>query len=135
MSSPPEPRFATLDYLAEVAKDWVVSSFAAAEKSDFVLAPHRFEFDGSIVRRRRLSRRSREAADPLAFASRARTPTAWARSETVTLLAESPSESFAYQQEVVEILGVQEGDVLAEAATVVRIPALPPCLGRFWTVA
>jgi hypothetical protein len=132
----PQPRLATLDYLAEVAKDWVVSSFAAAADSDFVIAPHRFEFNGSTVRRRRLPRRSREAADPLALAGSTRTPTAWARSETVTLLADSAAGgSFAFQQEIVEIIGVEEDDVLAEAATVVRIPTLPPCLGRFWTVA
>lgn len=133
MSSP--PRLATLDYLAEVAKDWAVSSFAEAANDKFVLAPHRFEFDGSNVRRHRLPRRSREAADPLGFAGRPRKPMAWARSETATLFADFTSGSVAYEQEIVEILGVEEDDLVAEAACVVRIGDLPPCLGRFWTVA
>ena len=34
MSSPPDLN--TLGYLTEVAKDWVTSSFAATEDSDFV---------------------------------------------------------------------------------------------------
>jgi hypothetical protein len=132
----PQPRVAVLDYLAEVAKDWVASSFAAAEDSDFVLAPQRFQFIGSTVRRGEVPRRSREAADPLASAGSAQPPTVWARSDTVTLLADSTDGgSVAYEQEIVEIVGVEEDDVLAEAATVVRIPALPPCLGRFGTVA
>ena len=42
----------TLGYLTEVAKDWVTSSFAATQDSEFVLAPHRFELTGSTVRRR-----------------------------------------------------------------------------------
>jgi hypothetical protein len=129
-----QPRLATLDYLAEVAKDWAVSSFAAAGDGTFVLTPHRFEFDGTTVRRRRLSRRSRETADPLAFAGRAGKPVAWARSDIATLFADTTSGGVAYEQEIVEILGVEEDDVLAEAACVVRIPNLPPCLGPFWTV-
>ena len=39
-----------------------------------------------------------------------------------------------YQQEIVEIIGVEADDLLVEAAMVVRIQGLPPCLGRFWTV-
>ncbi len=79
----PEPRLATLDYLAAVAKDWAISTFAAVKDSlaDCV--------DGTSV---------------------------------------------AYKQEIVEIIGVEENDVVAEAAMVVRIPHLPPCLGRFWSV-
>jgi hypothetical protein len=43
--------------------------------------------------------------------------------------------SVAYKQEIVEIIGVEEDDVVAEAAmVVVRIPGLPPCLGRFWSI-
>ena len=131
----PPPRLAALDYLAEVAKDWAVTSFAAAANDKFVLAPHRFEFDGSNVLRHRLPRRSREAADPLGFVGRPRNPMAWARSETATLFADSTSGSVAYQQEIVEIVGVEDDDLVAEAACVVRIRDLPPCLGRFWTVA
>jgi hypothetical protein len=126
------PRLATLDYLAEVAKDWAVSSFAAAEDGDFVLVPHRFELDRHTVRRRPLSPVSSEASDPLAAVGHAGHPVAWARSDVVTLLADSESGSVEYQQEIVEILGVEEDDILAEAAFVVRIPGFPPCLGRFW---
>jgi hypothetical protein len=129
-----QSRAATVEYLAEVAKDWAVSSFAAAEDSDFALAPHRFEFHGSTVRRLRLPPRSREAADPLAHAERRRKPIAWARGEILTQLADSPSGSFAYDQEIVEVLGVEAGEVVAAAATVMRAPGLPPCIGRFWTV-
>jgi len=129
------PPLATLDYLAEVAKDWAISSFAAAEDSDFALVPHRFELDGHTVRRHRIARRSREAVSPLATAGRPRNPGAWARSEMVTLFADSESGSVAYQQEIVEILGVEEEVVLAEAASVVRIPGLPPCLGQFGAIA
>jgi hypothetical protein len=97
--------------------------------------PHRFDLDGSTVQRSRLPRRSREAADPLAVATRRRTPTAWARNDTVVLIADcADGESVAYHQEIVEIIGVEEDDVVAEAATVIRIPGLPPCLGRFWSV-
>jgi hypothetical protein len=130
----PQPRVTSIEYLAEVAKAWATSSFASARDDTFALAPHRFELDGATVRRRRLRRRSREASDPLAVADRMRTPAVWARSETATLLADSPSGSVAYEQEIVEILAVEDDDVLAEAAAVVRIPDLPPCLGRFWTV-
>lgn len=128
MSTP--PRLATLDYLAEVAKDWALSSFAAAEDSTFVLTPHRFELDGHTVRRRRLSTRSREASGPLAAVRRVRDPVAWARSDIVTLLADSESGSVEYQQEIVEILGAEEDDVLAEAAFVIRIPGFPPASAR-----
>jgi hypothetical protein len=127
----PPPRLATLDYLAEVAKDWVLSSFAAAEDSLFTLDPHRFELDGHTVRRRRISRRSREATDPLPTAGRTRDPVAWAYSGVVTVLADLESGSVAYEQEIVEILGAEEDGVLVEAAYVVRIPGFPPCLGPF----
>jgi hypothetical protein len=133
VSTPPD--IATLDYLAEVAKDWTLSRFAAAESSDFAFAAHRFELDGHTVRRRRLSRRSREAADPLHAVGRTRHAVAWARSAIVTLLADSESGTLAFQQEIVEILAVDGADVLAEAATVVRIPGCPPCLGRFSAAA
>jgi hypothetical protein len=130
MSTP--PRLVTLEYLTEVAKDWAVSSFAAAEDSDFVLIPHRFELDGPTVRRSRLSPDSKEASNPLAAVGRPRRPVAWARSDTVTLLADSESGPVQFEQEVVEVLAVDEDDVLADAAFVVRFPDFPPCLGAFW---
>ena len=129
------PSLATLDYLAEVAKDWTLSRFAAAETSDFALAAYRFELDGHTVRRRRLSGRSREAADPLQAVGRTWHAVAWARTADVTLLADSDSGTVAFQQEIVEIIGVEGDDVLAEAAPVVRIPGFPPCLGRFSSAA
>jgi hypothetical protein len=126
---------ATLDYLAEVAKDWAVSSFASADDPGFTLKPHRFELDGLTVRRRGLARRSREASDPLAAASRPEHPVAWARSVQVVLLTDSPSGPVAYEQEIVEVLAADGEAILAEAAHVVRIGDLPPCIGRFWTAA
>jgi hypothetical protein len=130
-----EPYVAALDYLAEVAKDWALSGFAEAESSDFTLRPHRFELDGFAVLRRPLSRRSREAGNPLDCIGRSRTPTAWARSTTLTVLLDSDSGSEAYEQEIVEVIGVEADDVVAAAACVVRSPGMPPCLGPFWTVA
>jgi hypothetical protein len=129
MTTDGSPRVATLDYLAEVAKDWTVSAFAAAQAGDFALPPHRFEFHGSTVRRRRLPPASREAADPLGAVGRSRRPVVWAHAATLTLMAGRA----AYDQEIVEVLGVDGDEVVAAAASVVRIPGLPPCLGRFWT--
>ena len=127
MSSPPDLN--TLGYLTEVAKDWVTSSFAAAEDSDFVLAPHRFELAGSTVRRRSLPAGCPEATDP--WANPVDGAVAWAHSEKVTLLVDAGDETVAVEQEIIEILALDGDDVLAEAACVVRITDLPPCLGRF----
>jgi hypothetical protein len=130
-----KPRLTTLDYLVEVAKDWATSRFATAEDSNFTLTPHRFDLNRTTVRRHRIPRQSREVADPFTFARKRPAATAWARSDTVVLLTDcEDGESVAYQQEIVEIIGVEDDDVLAEAAMVVRIPGLPPCLGRFWNV-
>lgn len=131
---PTPPTLATLEYLAEVAKDWVVAAFAAAVDGDFVLAPHRFELDGATVLRSKVTRRSREAVDPLAVRSRSRRSTAWARSDTLTVLHDAPSGPVAYEQEIVEILVVVDDAVIAQAAHVVRTVDLPPCLGGFWSV-
>jgi hypothetical protein len=128
-----QPDLTTLDYLVHVAKDWVISTFAAAGDSDFTLAPHRFELRGSTVRRRTLAADCPEASNPLPHAGPVDGAVAWARSENVTLLIDSDRETVAVDQEVVEILAVDGDDVLAEAACVVRITNLPPCLGRFWS--
>jgi hypothetical protein len=128
MSSPPDLN--TLGYLTEVAKDWVTSSFAATQDSDFVLAPHRFELTGSTVRRRSLPADC-PAADP--WANPVDGAVAWAHSEKVTLLVDAGDETVAVEQEIIEILAVDGDDVLAEAASVVRITDLPPLLGRFGT--
>jgi hypothetical protein len=122
-----------LGYLAEVAKDWVNSSFAATDDAQFTLAPHRFELAGATVRRRSLPAGSPEATDPLPCSAPASGAVAWARSERVTLLVDTDSETVAVEQEVVEILAVDGEDILAEAACVIRISDLPPCLGRFWS--
>lgn len=133
MSSP--PRLTALDYIAAVAKDWAANSFAGAEDTDFSLAPHRFDLDGSTVRRLTLPPTSEEAADPFTLAGSRREPTAWARCDTVTLIADcDDGESVVYRQEIVEVIAVEEDDIVAEAATVIRIPGLPPCLGRFSSV-
>ena len=58
------PRIATIEYLVEVAKDWTLARFAAAENSEFVLVPHRFELRGARVRRHALPPDSHEAASP-----------------------------------------------------------------------
>lgn len=115
----------TLDYIAEVAKDWVTGAFAAAEDSDFALAPHRFELDGHTVRRHRL-------AAEIDLAEAAERPAAWVRKDVVTVRGDAGYGRVEYEQEIVEILGVEDDDVLEEAAFVVRIPGLPPCLGPFW---
>jgi hypothetical protein len=127
MSSPPDLN--TLGYLTEVAKDWVTSSFAATEDSDFVLAPHRFELTGSTVRRRSLPPGCPEATDP--WANPVDGAVAWAHSERAILLVDAGDETFAVEQEIVESLAVDGDDVLAEAACVVRVTDLPPCLGPF----
>jgi hypothetical protein len=126
-----EPYVAALDYLAEVAKDWAASSFAAAQRSDFELRPHRFELDGYAVLSRPLSRR---AGDPFDCIGSATAPTAWARGTTLTVLVDSGSASESYEQEIVEVIGVEAADIVAAAACVVRSPGMPPCLGPFWTV-
>jgi hypothetical protein len=129
-----DPHVAALDYLAEVVKDWAVSSFAAAESAEFTLRPHRFELDGFAVLRRPLSRRCREARSPLDYIGFTTTPTAWARSETLTVLVGSEPASDTYEQEIVEVLCVEADEIVAAAACVVRSPGLPPCLGPFWAV-
>jgi hypothetical protein len=131
MSSPLDLN--ALGYLTEVAKDWVTSSFAGTDDSDFVLTPHRFELTGSTVRRQSLPAGCPEASDPLPSADQIDGAVAWARRQTVTLLVDSDDETVAIQQEIVEILAVDGDEILAEAACVVRIKDLPPCLGRFWS--
>jgi hypothetical protein len=124
-------RIATIEYLVEVVKDWTLARFAAAETSEFVLVPHRFELRGARVRRRALAPGCREAASPLDAIRRAPIPTVWTHSTLVTLLAESASRTVEFEREMVEILAMDGATVFAEAAAVIRIPGLAPCLGRF----
>jgi hypothetical protein len=125
------PRIAEIEYLVEIAKDWTVGCFASAQRSEFALAPQRFELTGRGVRRRRVKSGSLEAESPLDAGADLASATAWSHGTVVTLLVDSGSTTTAVDQEVVEILAVDGDLVLAEAAAVVRIPGLPPCLGAF----
>jgi hypothetical protein len=125
------PRIAEIQYLVEIAKDWTLGCFAAAQSSEFALPAHRFEFAEAGVRRRRVRPGSLEAVSPLDALADPANPTAWSHSTVVTLLVDSGSTTAAVEQEVVEILAVDGDLVLAEAAVVIRIPGLPPCLGAF----
>jgi hypothetical protein len=126
-------RLRTLEYVVEVAKDWTIAGFAAAQTSDFALAPHRFELLGAAVQRRALSASSIEAQSPLDAVRRARRPTAWAHSTVVTTLADTETGTIQYEHEVVEIVAMHDEEVVAECASVVRIEGFPPCLGPFWS--
>jgi hypothetical protein len=125
------PRIATIEYLVEVAKDWTLARFAAAEHSEFVFVPHRFELSGAHVRRHALPPDCREAVCPFDAVRRAPRPTVWSHSTLVTLLADSHTGTVEFEQEMVEILAMDGETVLAEAAAVIRIPGLGPCLGPF----
>jgi hypothetical protein len=126
-------RLGSLEYVVEVAKDWAVARFAAAQTSDFTLAPHRFELRADAVRRHAISPDSPEGRSPLDAVRRTRQPTAWAHSVVLTMLADTDTGTDQYEQEVVEILAMEEEEILAECASVVRIEAFPPCLGPFWS--
>jgi hypothetical protein len=125
------PRIATIEYLVEAAKDWTLARFAAAEHSEFLLDPHRFELCGSRVRRHALPPDSPEAASPFDAIRRVPRPTVWSHSTLVTLLADCQTGTVEFEQEMVEILAMDGETVLAEAAVVIRIPGLAPCLGPF----
>lgn len=96
-----------------------------------MLVPHRFELRGARVRRHALTPDSHEAASPFSAIRRARTPTVWSHSTLVTLLADSETGKVEFDQEMVEILAMDGETVLAEAAAVIRIAGLSPCLGPF----
>lgn len=125
------PRIAEIEYLVEIAKDWTLGCFASAQSSEFALAPHRFELTGAGVQRRRVRPGSPEAASPLAVMADLANPTVWSHGTVVTLLVDSGPTTTAIEQEMVEILAVDGDLVLADAAAVIRIPGLPPCLGAF----
>ena len=129
------PLLGSLDYLAEVAKDWARHRFATAARSDFALAPSRFDLDRRGVRRRRIAAGSAEAQSPLAVAQPTSRPTAWCRGDVTLILIDTETGTVAYEQEIVEVLAIDGDDVLAEAAFVARAPGLPPCLGRFQLVS
>ena len=125
------PLLGTLDYLAEVAKDWARYRFATAKLSDFALAPCRFDLYRDGARRRQLRPSSPEAESPLAVAEHLVRPTAWCRSDVTLILIDTETETVGYEQEIVEVLAVDGDELLVEAAFVARMPGVPPCLGRF----
>jgi hypothetical protein len=122
---------ASLEYVVEVAKDWTVARFAAAQHSDFMLAPHRFELCHHQVRRSVVTANSAEARSPFEAVRMTAQPTAWTHSALLTMLVDTEDGTVAREQEVIEILAMDERNVLAEMAFVVRILDMPPCLGRF----
>jgi pimeloyl-ACP methyl ester carboxylesterase len=110
-------------YLPEVGQS--LSSFGGDEPAPFLdIDPEGGTF---TVRPDALAETFLQDCDAEIHAGRPRKPMAWARSETATLFADFTSGSVAYEQEIVEILGVEEDDLVAEAACVVRIGDLPPC--------
>jgi hypothetical protein len=132
----PEPRrtpplLGTLDYLAEVAKDWARDRFATAQRGDFALPPHYFELRADRVRRRRIRSLSPEAGSSMTSARGSTRPTAWCHSATLTLLIDTEAGTVALEHEIVEVLVTDGEEIIAEAACVARIPGFPPCLGRF----
>ena len=48
------PRTAEIEYLVEIAKDWTMSCFASAQRSQFTLQPYRFDLTETGIRRRRV---------------------------------------------------------------------------------
>jgi hypothetical protein len=129
------PLLGSLDYLAEVAKDWARHRFATASRSDFALATSRFDLHRRGVRRRRVASGSAEAESPLAVAEETTRPTAWCHGDVTMILIDTETGTVGYEQEIVEILAVDGDDLLAEAAFVARAPGLPPCLGRFQPIS
>jgi hypothetical protein len=122
-----------LGYVIEVAKDWTLGRFAAAQTSDFALAPQRFELRGASVRRHALPMESREGLSPLDAVSHVEKPTVWCHSVELSVLIDCGADTVAYEQEAVEILALDDRDVVAQCAFVIRACGLPPCLGPFWS--
>ena len=72
----PTPLLGSLDYLAEVAKDWARYRFESARRSDFTLAPSRFDLHAQGVHRHRVPPNSGEAESPLSVVAQITHPTA-----------------------------------------------------------
>ena len=128
-----QPGLASLEYVLEVAKDWTVARFADAQDSAFVLASHRFELHDHGVIHSMLATDSAEGRSPLDALNSVEQPTAWTHSTVVTVLYDTEDGPIAREQEAVEVLAMDDRDVLAEVAFIVRILDMPPCLGRFWS--
>ena len=129
------PLLGTLDYLAEVAKDWARYRFATAKRSDFILAPCRFDLHRNGVRRWRVPPDAAEAESPLAVAEHMTRPTAWCRRDVMMMLIDTETGTVGYEQEIVEVLAIDGDELLAEVALVARVSGLPPCLGRFQSIS
>jgi hypothetical protein len=123
---------ATVEHLVAVAKEWTLARFAAAQSSRFVLSAQRFEPAETGFRRFPLAERCAEAAGPCDVVARVTTPTVWSHTAIVTVLADSEQDTLEFEQEVIEILAMDGDAVLAEAATVIRVPGLGVCLGPFY---
>jgi hypothetical protein len=128
------PLVGTLDYLAEVAKDWARERFANAQRGDFTLPPRHFELRGGRVRRRRIRPSSPETHSRLSAARDIIRPTAWCHPAILTLLTDTDNGTVAREQEIVEVVVSDCDEIIAEAAFVARIPGFPPCLGRFRSI-
>ncbi len=128
-----QPGLASLEYVLEVAKDWTVARFAAAQDSEFILASHRFELHDHGVIHSMIATDSAEGRSPLDAVNSVVLPTAWTHSTLVTVLYDTEDGPVAREQEAIEILAMDDCEVLAEVAFIVRILDVPPCLGRFWS--
>jgi hypothetical protein len=128
-----QPGLASLEYVLEVAKDWTVARFADAQDSEFVLASHRFELHDHGVIHSMIATDSAEGRSPLDALDSVQQPTAWTHSTVVTVLYDTEEGPIAREQEAIEVLAMDDRDVLAEVAFIVRILDIPPCLGRFWS--
>jgi hypothetical protein len=128
-----QPGLASLEYVLEVAKDWTVARFADAQDSEFVLSSHRFELHDHGVIHSMIATDSAEGRSPLDALSSVKQPTAWTHSTVVTVLYDTEEGPIAREQEAIEVLAMDDRDVLAEVAFIVRILDIPPCLGRFWS--
>lgn len=126
-------QLAAAGYLLNVAKDWAVGCFAAAQTSEFTLRPHRFELSGTHVRRLAISDDSGHPISPVETIEPSSDATAWSHTPSVTILVDHDSGTTAIDQEMVEVVAVDGDVVLAQAATVIRIPGLGVCLGPFGT--
>ena len=124
------PFLGTLDYLAEVAKDWARERFATAHAETSRSRPTALSSaaTGCAVADSLTLARS---GLPTTSARATTRPTAWCRSATLTLLNDTETGTVALEHELVEVLVTDGEEIIAEAACVARIPGFPPCLGRF----
>jgi hypothetical protein len=108
-----------------------VRAFTRYESSRFVCIAHRFESAEAGFSRVALAAGCAEARGPCDAVTGVPTPTVWAHSTVVTLLAGAATDTIAFEQEVIEILAMDGEAVLAEAAAVIRVPGVGVCLGPF----